>query len=214
MSCVVFISGTGSNLNAMCEAGLAPDINLVVSNNPNALGLEVAHKYNISTKVINHRNFNSRQEFETQLQKALEPFNFDYIVLAGFMRILSAEFVNHYAQRIINIHPSILPAFAGGNAQLQAYQARVKVTGLTVHFVTANLDSGPIIAQAVVEVLADDSYDELRNKILTVEHGVYPFIIKKLLQGKVSVTDTGYVKVIHEAADRPILNNHLGRVYY
>jgi len=211
---VVFISGTGSNLDAMCKAGLAPDIALVVSNNPQALGLEVAKSYNIPTAVIPHRQFASRQQFEAQISALLDNIDFKYIVLAGFMRILSADFVNHYAQRIINIHPSILPAFVGEHAQQQAYQAHVKVTGLTVHFVTADLDAGPIIAQAVVDVLAQDDCDTLKQRILRLEHLVYPFIIQKLLASKVTIHSSGYVEVAHEPQDAQLLGADITRVYY
>ena len=184
---IVLISGRGSNLQAICEAGLTPYISCVISNNAKALGLEYAKQLGIHTEIINHQEFNSRQEFEMVLAQTLDTFSCDLIVLAGFMRILSHWFINKYTNKIINIHPSLLPSFTGINAQTQAFNSKVKISGATVHYVTAELDHGPIIAQGIVGIKSLDTIDTVTNKILDLEHVIYPFIIKKILNNLVNV---------------------------
>ncbi len=178
---VVLISGRGSNLKAICDSGLANQIACVISNNKNAAGLNIAQQYNIPSFIIQHQNYNSREEFEKSIAQVIDTYNPQFIVLAGFMRILSPWFVNKYHNQIINIHPSILPAFTGADATGDAIAYKVKLSGATVHIVTNQLDHGPILIQGIVPVLPDDTKSTLSDRILTIEHTIYPFTIRKLL---------------------------------
>lgn len=181
---VVLISGRGSNLKAICEQGLSHHIQCVISNKENALGLEIAKKYNIPTAIINHKEYKSREEFDYELAKIIDTYSPQLIVLAGFMRILSEWFINKYTNQIINIHPSILPAFIGAHAQRDAVEYKVKLSGATVHIVTNQLDHGPILVQGIVPVLYNDSEESLSQRILKIEHTIYPFAIRKILNNQ------------------------------
>jgi phosphoribosylglycinamide formyltransferase-1 len=211
---VVLISGRGSNLHAICKAGLSAQIACVISNNPQALGLELAKQFNLTTHIINHKEFSTREKFDYKLASIIDTYNPKLIVLAGFMRILSSWFVSKYANCIINIHPSILPAFTGANAQADAVKARVKISGATVHFVTDKLDHGPIIAQGVAPTMADDTTTGLANRILQLEHIIYPFTIKKILQQKVSINPNGYVLVQKNIEDQNELGTFNNTIFY
>ena len=160
---VILISGRGSNMQAMLKVAAAErwpaQIAAVISNQPNAAGLDVARAAGIATSAINHRDYPDRELFDAALAELVDQHSPDLIVLAGFMRILTPGFVNKYFGRLINIHPSLLPSFPGLHTHQQAIDAGVKVHGATVHFVTAELDHGPIIAQAIVPVLEDDTED-------------------------------------------------------
>jgi phosphoribosylglycinamide formyltransferase 1 len=187
----VLISGRGSNLKALIEACADPrfpaEISLVISNVADAGGLEHARAAGIAAKVIFHRDFPSREEFDRALDAELQEAGIDIVCLAGFMRILSDWFVERWAGRLINIHPSLLPAFKGLNVHQQALDAGVRVAGCTVHFVVPELDSGPIIEQATVPVLPNDTADTLAARILVEEHMLYPLALKLLAEGMVKL---------------------------
>ena len=163
---------------AILAANLPLSIKAVISNNPMATGLDTARQAGIETRVVNHREFASREQFDAALLAAIQSFTPDLVVLAGFMRILTPGFIEQLEGRIINIHPSLLPAFAGLNTHQQAIDARVKLHGATVHVVTAKLDHGPIIAQAAVPVLGDDTADTLAARVLAQEHVLYPTVLR------------------------------------
>ncbi|NWG71834.1 MAG: phosphoribosylglycinamide formyltransferase [Parvularculaceae bacterium] len=188
----VLISGRGSNLQALIDAARAQDypaeIALVVSNLANAPGLGLAEGAGIETEVIDHRAFGKgaagKEAFEAALAAAVDARRIDYLCLAGFMRLLSAAFVGRFDGRILNIHPSLLPAFKGLNVHEAMLAAGVKVAGCTVHFVTAGMDEGPIIGQAAVAVLPNDTADALAQRILAEEHKLYPTCVKLLCEGR------------------------------
>jgi phosphoribosylglycinamide formyltransferase 1 len=158
---------------------------IVVSNKPGVKALERAKAAGIEAVVVDHKQFGSREAFEDALINVLGPHQIDLVVLAGFMRVLTPKFLQEYADRVINIHPALLPAFPGVDAQKQAFEAGVKVTGVTVHFVDEGTDTGPIIAQAAVPVFDDDSVDILRARILEEEHRIYPRVIRAIAEGRV-----------------------------
>ncbi len=174
----ILISGRGSNMAALIAAARAPDfpaeIALVLSNRSEAQGLALAKQAGVATAAVDHKIYAGRDEFEASMQALLDIHRIELICLAGFMRILSARFVNRWRGRIINIHPSLLPAFRGLDTHARALAAGVKVHGCTVHFVESELDSGPIIAQASVEVRDDDTPETLGARVLAREHLLYP----------------------------------------
>jgi len=186
---VIMISGKGSNMAAIVRAAsaqrwrerLSARVACVVSNRPAAPGLVVASALGVATAVVDHRQFGSREEFEAALQGAIDGHQPALVVLAGFMRILTPAFVAHYAGRLVNIHPSLLPAFAGLNTYQRALDAGCKVAGATVHQVTADVDHGPILAQAVVPVIAGDTAASLAARVLSQEHVIYPQAILEFL---------------------------------
>lgn len=189
----VLISGRGSNLKALIDACAAPEfpceIALVFSNREDAQGLEVAKAASVPTKVISHKVFASREEFDAAVDQALTAAKIDLIAEAGFMRIHSDGFVQKWEGKMLNIHPSLLPAFKGIRVQQQALDAGVKISGCTVHFMVAELDSGPIIAQAAVPVLPGDTAEMLAARILVEEHRLYPEALKLVAEGKVVLRD-------------------------
>jgi phosphoribosylglycinamide formyltransferase-1 len=184
----VLISGRGSNMKALVDASRAPDypaeIALVISNKLDAPGLTWARAQNLQTAAIDHKAFPSRESFDAAIDAALVAAQIEFVAQAGFMRIQTAGFVEKWAGRQINIHPSLLPLFKGLHPQRQALEAGVRVSGATVHFVTPELDSGPIIAQGVVPVVAGDTEDRLAERILAVEHRIYPAALALVVQGK------------------------------
>ena len=183
----ILISGRGSNLQAIIdaiEAGrLRASIAIVISNIADAPGLDRARAAGLDTLVIAHAGSRTRADYDRRLVEALQQHRVDLVCLAGFMRLLSATFVDAFPNRILNIHPSLLPAFPGLNAQHQAFQHGVTVAGATVHFVNTELDAGPIVLQAAVPVLADDTADSLAARILETEHRIYPEAIQRVLDG-------------------------------
>jgi phosphoribosylglycinamide formyltransferase-1 len=187
-SIVILISGRGSNMEAIVRAAKAEQwpavISAVISSRPDAEGLAYAEANGIATRVIANKQFPDREQFDAALQAAIDGFAPDLVVLAGFMRILTAGFVEHYAGRMVNIHPSLLPAFPGLAPHRQALAAGVKLHGATVHFVTADLDHGPIVAQAAVKVLPDDSELQLAQRVLQQEHIIYPRAVRWFIEGK------------------------------
>lgn len=174
----VLISGRGSNLQALLKSAQDPaypaEIALVISNRADAQGLARAQEYGVATTVIDHKGFATRDDFDATLTEELRRAQIDLICLAGFMRVLSAGFIAAWPDRILNIHPSLLPAFRGLNVQAQALAAGVKISGCTVHIVRPALDDGPIIAQAAVPVLPGDDVEKLTARILAAEHQLYP----------------------------------------
>jgi phosphoribosylglycinamide formyltransferase 1 len=189
----VLISGRGSNLSALIEAARVADypaeIALVVSNKEDAAGLAVAREAGVPTKIIPHKTFASREEFDAAVDAALREAGITLVCEAGFMRIHSEWFVKRWEGRLLNIHPSLLPAFPGIRVHQQALDAGVKISGCTVHFIVAELDSGPIIAQAAVPVLEGDTAETLAARILIEEHRIYPEAVKMVAGGKVALRD-------------------------
>ena len=179
---VVLISGRGSNLQAIIDADLPINIRAVISNVPNVYGLERAEKAGIRTEVLDHTEYECREDFDRDLQVYIDSVEPDLVVLAGFMRILTPMFVEHYEGRIINIHPALLPAFPGLNTHERAIEAKVKEHGATVHHVTAKVDDGPIIIQASVPVLPDDTPDTLAARVLEQEHIIFPKAIRMFIE--------------------------------
>ena len=187
-SVVVLLSGRGSNLHALLEAKLPIKIAAVISNNPQAAGLDIAKTYGIETLIVDHRTFPGRAAFDTGLTREIDHYQPDLIVLAGFMRILSDAFVTRYSGRMINIHPSLLPSFPGMNTHMQALRAGVKIHGCSVHFVTPKVDHGPIILQAAVPVLADDTEQTLAARVLQQEHVILPEAVRWFAEDRLDGT--------------------------
>jgi phosphoribosylglycinamide formyltransferase 1 len=189
----VLISGRGSNLEALLRACAAKDfpaaIELVISNRADAAGLDHAKRAGIATVVIPHRDYPSREAFEAALTHALETAEIELVCLAGFMRLLTAGFVEHWRDRLINIHPSLLPAFPGLDTHARALAEGVRFAGCTVHFVRAEMDDGPIIVQAAVPVLPDDDAERLGARVLAAEHKAYPLALRLIAEGRVRVKD-------------------------
>lgn len=195
---VILISGRGSNMRAIIRAAQNEEwparIAAVISNKADASGLAYAAEHGIPTLVVANKDYPSREAFDAALQSKIDSFTPDLVVLAGFMRVLTTPFVAHYADRMLNIHPSLLPSFVGLATHRQALAAGVKLHGATVHFVTAELDHGPIVAQAAVPVLAGDTEESLAARVLEQEHIIYPRAIRCFLDGRLSVHD-GVVRI-------------------
>ncbi len=187
----VLISGRGSNLQALMTACAAPDfpaeVVLVLSNRADAGGLEYAAAAGIATKVINHKDFDNREAFDDAMHNVLTKSQVEFICLAGFMRLLSTPFVERWHDKLVNIHPSLLPAFKGLDVHQRVLNAGVRFTGCSVHFVRAELDDGPIIVQAVVPVLEGDDEDSLAARVLKAEHKCYPLTLKLVAEGRLHV---------------------------
>lgn len=194
----VLISGRGSNLAALIEASRDPsypaEIALVISNVATADGLKVAAAAAVPSKTISHKDFASREDFDAAIDAALRDANIEIICEAGFMRIHSDGFVRKWQGRMLNIHPSLLPAFKGIHVHQQALDAGVRVSGCTVHFVLPELDSGPIIAQAAVPVFPDDTVESLQNRVLAEEHKLYPAALKQVAEGTLVLRDGRVVR--------------------
>jgi len=182
---VVLISGRGSNMEALIEAGLP--VGAVISNRADAAGLALAGKRGIATRVVEHRRYAAREDFDQALAAEVDRFAPRLVALAGFMRILTPGFIARYRERLLNIHPSLLPAFPGLDTHERALAAGVKVHGCTVHFVTAELDHGPIVAQAVVPVRASDDAATLAARVLKQEHVIYPRAVRWFLEDKLAL---------------------------
>ena len=200
---VILISGRGSNMEAIVDAcaseGWDARVAAVISNRADAAGLSFAAARDIATSVVDHRAYASREAFDGALAEAIDAQAPDLVLLAGFMRILTPAFVQRYAGRLMNIHPSLLPLFPGLHTHRRALEAGCKVAGATVHFVTADLDHGPIVAQAVVPVRADDSEDTLAARVLAREHVLYPLAVRWFVEGRLQVQG-GIVRVAGGAA--------------
>jgi phosphoribosylglycinamide formyltransferase 1 len=208
----VLISGRGSNLEALMTACAAPGfpakIGLVIANRADAAGLVHARKAGIATTVIPHGDYPDRTVFDATLTQALEAEDIELVCLAGFMRLLTAEFVAHWRNRLINIHPSLLPAFPGLDTHARVLAQGVRFTGCTVHFVRAEMDNGPIIVQAAVPVHPDDTAETLAVRVLEAEHRIYPHTLRLIGEGRVRVADER-VEVADAAAPQGLLVNPL-----
>jgi phosphoribosylglycinamide formyltransferase-1 len=187
----ILISGSGTNLQAIIDAiqrgDLSATIKVVVSNRAEAYGLERARTHGIPTAILSHKDFSSREEFEARLVQTLQTHGVELVVLAGFMRVLSPFFIRTYPERIMNIHPSLLPSFPGTHAQKQALERGVRIAGATVHFVDEETDHGPIIIQAAVPVYTDDTEASLSTRILDQEHHIYPHAIQLYAENRLQV---------------------------
>jgi phosphoribosylglycinamide formyltransferase-1 len=192
---VVLISGRGSNMAALLEADLAGTVAAVISNVPGAPGLEIAGSRGVRTAVVDHRDFASREDFDTALASEIERHRPQLVALAGFMRKLTDAFVSRFANRLLNIHPSLLPAFPGLHTHRRALEAGVRVHGCTVHFVTPTLDQGPIVLQAAVPVLPNDTEETLAARVLTQEHRIYPQAVRWFCEERLTVTERGLVRI-------------------
>ena len=204
---VILISGRGSNMEAVVRAAQAEGwparIAAVISNRPDAAGLAFAQAQGIPTAVVPSKQFACREAFDAALQQEIDRFNPDLVVLAGFMRILTPAFVEHYAGRMLNIHPSLLPAFPGLATHRQALEGGVMEHGATVHFVTAELDHGPVVAQARVPVLPGDTEDLLAARVLLEEHKLYPYAVRLFVEDRLSI-EHGDVRILDPLlADTP-----------
>ena len=199
---VILISGRGSNMEAVVRAargeGWPARIAAVISNRPDAKGLAFAQAQGIPTATVPSKEFATRAEFDAALQAEIDRFEPDLVVLAGFMRILTAPFVEHYAGRMLNIHPSLLPAFPGLDTHRQALEGGVREHGATVHFVTAELDHGPVVAQARVDVLPGDTEETLSARVLVEEHKLYPYAVRLFVEDRLRIEE-GDVRVLESA---------------
>ncbi|HUW50001.1 MAG TPA: phosphoribosylglycinamide formyltransferase [Sulfuricella sp.] len=208
-SIVILISGRGSNMQAILEAkrdaGLPVKIAAVISSNPDARGLEIARQHGVPVEVVNHRDHDSREAFDAALATKIDGFAPDLLVLAGFMRILTLDFVTHYAGRLINVHPSLLPAFTGLDTHARALAEGVKIHGCTAHFVTPDLDKGPIIVQAAVPVLPGDIEETLAARVLEQEHLIYPQAIRWFAEGRLSLIPNGRVVLKNQQSVAAVL---------
>lgn len=193
ISVVVLISGSGSNLQAIIDATLNNElpisISAVISNRPDAKGLQRAQNANIETRIVDHKDFPDRDVFDAELKLCIDSFSPDLVVLAGFMRILTKDFVEHYSGRMLNIHPALLPNFPGLNTHERALESGVEQHGASVHFVTTEVDGGPIVLQANVDVLDNDDADILAARVLEKEHLIYPLAIKWYAEGRLTFKD-------------------------
>jgi phosphoribosylglycinamide formyltransferase 1 len=187
----VLISGSGSNLQSIIDniekGSLKAAIKIVISNKPDAFGITRAKKHGIPFVVLKNGDFKSKEDFDSQLIKILKDNNVDLVILAGFMRIISPAFLKAFPQRVLNIHPALLPSFPGLHGQKQAFDYGVKFSGCTVHFVDEGMDTGPIIIQSVVPVLDDDTEETLAARILKEEHKIYPQAIQFFADGKIEM---------------------------
>ncbi|SOE56492.1 formyltetrahydrofolate-dependent phosphoribosylglycinamide formyltransferase [Burkholderia sp. D7] len=188
---VILISGRGTNMEAVVRAcareGWQAAVAAVISNRPDAAGLAFAAANGIPATVIDHRDFTTREAFDQALARTIDGFEPDLVMLAGFMRVLTDAFVEHYAGRMINIHPSLLPCFPGLKTHQQALDAGVRVHGASVHFVTPTLDHGPIVAQAAVPIMAGDDAAALASRVLAVEHVIYPRAVRWFVEGRLAI---------------------------
>ena len=207
MSCrvVVLLSGRGSNFQAIVEATLPIDIVAVISNRPNAAGLALAREHGLKTVALDHTLHAERAAFDAQLADEIERHQPDLVVLAGYMRLLSPAFIHRFEGRLLNIHPSLLPMFPGLNTHERALAEGVKIHGCTVHFVTAQLDHGPIVIQAAVSVRADDTAHTLAARVLAQEHQIYPQAIRWFAEGRL-VNKDGRVNLTGDLTSQSVLS--------
>ena len=191
LALVVLISGNGSNLQAIIDAirhqGLNAEVRAVISNNPDAYGLTRAREAGIAAVSLDHRNYPSRKAYDQDLQAVIDRYQPQLVVLAGFMRILTAEFVKHYHGRMLNIHPSLLPKYQGLNTHRRVLEAGDNIHGVSVHFVTPELDGGPVILQAEVPVHPGDTTDDLAQRVHQQEHVIYPLVIRWFSEGRLGL---------------------------
>lgn len=196
---VILISGRGSNMQSLVETikaeNLPVDVSSIISNKKDAEGIKWAKENGLPTKIIANNDYASRDQFDLALLEHIQTLNPDYILLAGFMRVLGESFVHHFNGKIINIHPSLLPLFPGLNTHAKALASGVSVHGCSLHFVTPVLDDGPIIAQGIVPISADDTPDILAKRLLPVEHAIYCQVLRWLAEDRISLDENGKVTV-------------------
>lgn len=202
---VVLISGRGSNMSALIAACMNPSypgrIVGVISNRPDAQGLETAKRYDIPARAIDHRDYASREDHDAAVKSEIDALKADVVCLAGYMRLLTPDFVRHFAGRMINIHPSLLPLFPGLDTHTRALQAGMRIHGCTVHYVTEGMDEGPIIAQAAIPIEPSDTAGTLGDRLLRAEHRLYQHALKLLLEGKVRLSNGRVVVQSNSASD-------------
>ena len=203
---VILISGRGSNMQAIVNANI-PDANIaaVLSNSETAAGLAWAAESGIATDSLNHKNFDSRLAFDQAMMEKIDAYQPDLVVLAGFMRILTPEFCAHYENRLINIHPSILPSFTGLHTHERALEAGCRVAGCTIHFVTPELDCGPIISQGIVPILDGDTADDVAARVLAVEHQLFPQAVADFVAGRLKIEGNRVLNAQRNAAGQSLL---------
>jgi phosphoribosylglycinamide formyltransferase-1 len=204
---VVLLSGRGSNFKALLDAGLPVQFTAAISNRPEAAGLDYARQHDIPAIGLDHKEFGTRDAFDLRLAEEIERAGADLIILAGYMRILTKAFVERHQGRLINIHPSLLPAFPGLKTHESALAEGVKIHGCTVHFVTPQLDHGPIIIQAAVPVLPEDTAETLAARVLVEEHKIYPLAVKWFAEGRLVISD-GLVNVRDAGQSQFLLATH------
>lgn len=191
MNIAIFCSGNGANLQAIIDSQkkgyIKADIKLVVSDTPDCYALTRAKTSGIKTLVVEKKNFKTKKDFEAEILKCLKKENIDLVVLAGYMRMLSGDFISAYENKILNIHPALLPSFKGGHGVRDAFEYGVKITGITVHFVTLDMDAGPVILQSPVKVTEDDTEETLAEAIHEEEHKIYPRAIQLFIEGKLKI---------------------------
>jgi len=208
LAVVVLISGGGTNLQSIIDRAaldLPIEIRAVISNRPSAQGLERARQAGIETRVLDHRAFPDRESYDRALIELIDSFRPGLVVLAGFMRILTNAFVRRYAGRLLNIHPSLLPKYRGLNTHQRALDAGDERHGATIHFVTEELDGGPLIAQAQVPVLRDDDAERLAARVLDREHQLYPLAIRWFAEGRLKLDEEGHVTLDDKPMSRPVV---------
>ena len=207
---VVLISGSGSNLQAIIDAaanGLPVEIRAVISNRPGVFGLQRAEQAGIPTEVLDHKDYPQREAYDHALKSLIDTYQPELVILAGFMRILTPEFVRHYAGRMFNIHPSLLPKFRGLHTHQRALDAGERMHGASVHFVTEELDGGPLIVQAQVKVEADDDAERLAARVLQREHQIYPLAIRWFATGRLVLDQQGNVCLDGQTRQGPVVFN-------
>ena len=203
---VVLLSGRGSNFQAIAEADLPIEMVAVISNRPQAAGLAYAREHGMTAIALDHTTQPDREVFDAQLADEIERYQPDLVVLAGYMRILSPAFIARFENRLLNIHPSLLPAFPGLKTHARALAEGVKIHGCTVHFVTTQLDHGPIVIQAAVPVVADDTVDSLAARVLAQEHRIYPQAVRWFAEGRL-VNNHGCVNLKDDLASQSVLSS-------
>ena len=203
---VILISGRGSNMQAIVNAGI-PDVRIaaVLSNSATAAGLAWAAERGIPTDSLNHKDFASRGAFDQAMMEKIDAYQPDLVVLAGFMRILTPEFCTRYEGRLMNIHPSILPSFTGLHTHERALAAGCRVAGCTIHFVTPELDCGPIISQGVVPIFDNDTADDIAARVLKVEHRLFPQAVADFAAGRLKIKGNRVINSRNQPEDRPLL---------
>ena len=203
---VILISGRGSNMQAIVNAGI-PDVRIaaVLSNSATAAGLTWAAERGIPTDSLNHKDFASRSAFDRAMMEKIDAYQPDLVVLAGFMRILTPEFCTRYEGRLMNIHPSILPSFTGLHTHERALAAGCRVAGCTIHFVTSELDCGPIISQGVVPIFDNDTADDIAARVLKVEHRLFPQAVADFAAGRLKIEGNRVINSRNQPEDRPLL---------
>jgi phosphoribosylglycinamide formyltransferase-1 len=203
-SLVILVSGRGSNLQALIDAKLPVRATAIISNRSGVPALDIAKRSGLETRVVDQRSYPDRKTFDTALAEAVSAYNPDLVVLAGFMHLLEEDFVQRYEGRLMNVHPSLLPAFPGLHPHRRALREGVKIHGCTVHFVTPRMDHGPIIVQAAVAVMPDDTEDSLAARVLRQEHHIYPQAVRWFIEGRLKLSDNR-VWVTHPALDDLVL---------